>query len=289
MAVCCVPHFAYPDEDLPENVWYYSTFGEGKKWHRDSRHVLSQRADLQPPTCMQDTAKTISIYEETLYPTLIRLGLDQVVEDNASPHNNDTIRASHTATCSYRWVHRHSWGKRGDSGIDSTPDWGVQTWTRQKDTGDETDTRVGTSTGVAPNSPDLNLIEIVWTWMVKGIRDGEGGWPSDPELLKQRVIAAWDAIPLESFRELVRSYRIRLETIVSVDGDRHPQFAWVLLLFWGSVSVRILSGWGRFECSIKYFMCLLYVCITTGVCVCSHVMSILICMYIKHIVPSKVG
>ena len=108
MAVCCVPHFAYPDEDLPENVWYYSTFGEVKKWHRDSRHVLSQRADLQPPTCMQDTAKTISIYEETLYPTLIRLGLDQVVEDNASPHNNDTIRASHTATCSYRWVHRHS-------------------------------------------------------------------------------------------------------------------------------------------------------------------------------------
>ena len=45
---------------------------------------------------MQDTAKTIAIYDEALYPTLTRLGLDQVVEDNASPHNNDTIRASHT-------------------------------------------------------------------------------------------------------------------------------------------------------------------------------------------------
>ena len=45
---------------------------------------------------MQDTAKTIEIYEDALYPTLTRLGLDEIVEDNASPHNNDTIRASHT-------------------------------------------------------------------------------------------------------------------------------------------------------------------------------------------------
>ena len=60
--------------------------------------------------------------------------------------------------------------------------------------------------------------------MVKAIRDGEGGWSTDPELLKMRVLAVWDAIPLEPFRELVRSYRIRLESIHSVDGDRHPQF-----------------------------------------------------------------
>ena len=33
------------------------------------------------------------------------------------------------------------------------------------------------------------------------------------------------AVPLESFRELVRSYRVRLQAINSVDGDRHPQFA----------------------------------------------------------------
>ena len=59
-----------------------------------------------------------------------------------------------------------------------------------------------------PNSPDLNLIEVVWSWMVKWIRDGEGGWPANTELLKVRVLAAWDAIPLESFRELVHSYRV---------------------------------------------------------------------------------
>ena len=57
--------------------------------------------------------------------------------------------------------------------------------------------------------------------MVKGIRDGEGGWPSDPQTLKARVLKAWEDIPLESFRELVRSYRVRLEAIHSVDGNRH--------------------------------------------------------------------
>ena len=30
-------------------------------------------------------------------------------------------------------------------------------------------------------------------------------------LIKVKVLEAWDAIPLESFRELIRSYRIRLE------------------------------------------------------------------------------
>ena len=73
-----------------------------------------------------------------------------------------------------------------------------------------------------PNSPDLNLIEVVWSWMVKGIRDSDDGWPSDPQVLKDRVLKAWDDIPIESFRELIRSYRVRLEAIHSVDGNRHP-------------------------------------------------------------------
>ena len=76
-----------------------------------------------------------------------------------------------------------------------------------------------------PNSPDLNLIEVVWSWMVRWIRDFDGGWPANPEDLKVKVLEAWDAVPLSSFRELVRSYRVRLQAIHSVDGDRHPQFA----------------------------------------------------------------
>ena len=76
-----------------------------------------------------------------------------------------------------------------------------------------------------PNSPDLNLIEVVWSWMVKWMRNHADGWPRDPETLKQRVLQAWDAVSLESFRNLVRAYRLRLLAIHSVAGDRHPNFA----------------------------------------------------------------
>ena len=224
--VSYVPHFTYPDVDPPENVWSYSEFDEVKRWHQASRHVLTQRADLQPPTCMQDTAKTIEIYEEALYPTLTRLGLDHIVEDNASPHNNDTIRASHTghdvhivgytATAEEKeeirqLIHEQTRGYRREQDKKAQ----LTKQTRE----------LNRLPAWPPNSPDLNLIETVWSWMVKAIRDGEGGWPANAEDLKARVLAAWDAIPLESFRELVRSYRIRLETIHSVNGDRHPQFA----------------------------------------------------------------
>ena len=61
--------------------------------------------------------------------------------------------------------------------------------------------------------------------MVRGVRDSDGGCPANAEDLKVKVLSTWDAIPLESFRELVRSYRVRLQTINSVGGDRHPQFA----------------------------------------------------------------
>ena len=60
---------------------------------------------------------------------------------------------------------------------------------------------------------------------MRGIRDSDDGWPSNAEDLKAKVLEAWDAVPLESFRELIRSYRLRLQAIHSVDGDRHPQFA----------------------------------------------------------------
>ena len=66
-----------------------------KAWHEASRADLAQHPELQPPTSMQDIAKTLEIYGRALYPTLRQWGLESIVEDNASPHNNDTIRASH--------------------------------------------------------------------------------------------------------------------------------------------------------------------------------------------------
>ena len=44
---------------------------------------------------MQDTAKTLEIYREAMYPTLAAQRINSIVEDNASPHNNDKIRESH--------------------------------------------------------------------------------------------------------------------------------------------------------------------------------------------------
>ena len=89
-------HFEYPEDIPPEDVWLEPTYKEVKKRHAESHAVLAQREDLQPPTCMQDTTKTLEIYEDVLYPALTRLGLDSIiVEDNASPHNNEEIRNSH--------------------------------------------------------------------------------------------------------------------------------------------------------------------------------------------------
>ena len=56
--------------------------------------MLAQREDLKPPTSTQDTSKTLEIYNDA---AMQRLHLTDLVEDNASPHNNDDIRASHRA------------------------------------------------------------------------------------------------------------------------------------------------------------------------------------------------
>ena len=90
-----VPHFQYPDTTPPRNVWEHSSFKEVQKWHQDTQADLRQRPELQPPNGMQDTSKTIEIYEEALYPCLRDHDMDSIVEDNASPHNNETIRESH--------------------------------------------------------------------------------------------------------------------------------------------------------------------------------------------------
>ena len=221
-----VPHFDFPDEDPPRTEWEHSTYDEVKRWHDDSRAVLSQRPDLQPPTGMQDTKKTLEIYEEALYPVMQDWDITELVEDNASPHNNDEIRSSHR---------RHGVNivgynatERQKEIIRTLIEEQTQQYRRPQDRKAQMtkQTReLGRLPAWPPNSPDLNLIEVVWSWMVKWMRQHDDGWPRDPETLKQRVLEAWDAVPLESFRELVRSYRVRLMAIHSVKDDRHPQFA----------------------------------------------------------------
>ena len=169
---------------------------------------------------MQDTQKTLDSYRETLYPTLHRLGINHIVEDNESPHNNVSVTETMVST---------SWGTPYEKVtiVELIRDQ-THHYRREQDKRAQLTKQTREFDRLPawpPNSPDLNLVEVVWSWMVKAIKDSDEGWPSDQETLKTWVVAAWDAIPIESFRELCRSYRIRLQAIHSVDGGRHPQFA----------------------------------------------------------------
>jgi len=225
--VSYVKHFDFPDHTPPSGPdWFTSTYAEVKEWHDATRAVLAQRDDLQPPSGMQDTSKTLEIYNEALYPTLTRFGINELVEDNASPHNNETIRASHRGH-NVRIVGYEATEAEKDDIRDLIRQQTVNYRREQDRTAQMTkQTReLNRLPAWPPNSPDLNLIEIVWSWMVRWIRDSDGGWPANAEDLKTKVLLAWGAVPLESFRELLRSYRYRLAAIHSVNGDRHPQFA----------------------------------------------------------------
>ena len=56
---CYVDHFRFPDVVPPQRFWHQSKISEVKEWHANSRAVIAKREDLQPPTCMQDTTKTL--------------------------------------------------------------------------------------------------------------------------------------------------------------------------------------------------------------------------------------
>ena len=53
----------------------------------------------------------------------------------------------------------------------------------------------------------------------------KGGWVKNTEDLLDAVLISWDNVDMNSFRELVRSYRHHVMTICSVEGDRHPTYA----------------------------------------------------------------
>ena len=225
--VSYVPHFQFPDADPPEGpLWLYSRHSEVKVWHDATRAALAQHPELQPPTSMQDTAKTLQIYSEALYPTLRQWGLEEIVEDNASPHNNDNIRQSHRENGA-RIVGYNATAAEKEQIVELIREQ-TRHYRREQDKKAQLTKQTRELDRLPawpPNSPDLNLVEVVWSWMVCWIRDSDGGWPKEAQALKAKVLEAWDAVPLESFRELVRSYRVRLQAIHSVDGDRHPQFA----------------------------------------------------------------
>jgi len=224
--VSYVDHFAFPDVTPPQRHWFCSTYAEVKEWHDASRAVLAVRPDLQPPTSMQDTAKTLQIYNDALYPTLTRFSIRDIVEDNASPHNNADIRKSHRDNGARIVGYTATDAEKAQIKRLITDQTAGYKREQDKKAQQTKQTReLNRLPAWPPNSPDLNLIEVIWSWMVKAIRDGDGGWPTTAEDLKVRVVEAWDDIPITAFRELVRSYRVRLTAVHSVHGDRHPDFA----------------------------------------------------------------
>ena len=117
---------------------------------------------------MQDTAKTLEIYAEALYPTLREWGMDEIVEDNASPHNNDAIRQSHRDN-NVRIV-----------GCNTTPaekeeikyliraqvsDYRREREQDKREQMTKQTRELDRLPAWPPNSPDLNLVEVVWCVM----------------------------------------------------------------------------------------------------------------------------
>ena len=125
---------------------------------------------------MQDTAKTLQIYRDALYPALTRFAIDELVEDNASPHNNETIRQSHrdhnVRIVGYEATEEEKEQIkdliRAQTARYRRPQDRLVQMTKQT-------RELNRLPAWPPNSPDLNLIEIVWSWMVRWIRDSDGG------------------------------------------------------------------------------------------------------------------
>ena len=208
-----VDHFDNLSTDPPvtSGQWENSSYEEVKVWHADSRVDLSRREDLALPNGMQDTKKTLSIYREVLYPYMRHHHLSNLVEDNVSPHNNDTIRAEHSSNNITSVGYRATRVEK--THIRSLIEAQTENYKREQDRKAQItkQTRELDRLPAWPaNSTDLNLIEVVWSWMVGFImRDGKmsgKGWPRNPGDLKLAAIKAWDEISKESFRELIRSY-----------------------------------------------------------------------------------
>ena len=72
-------HFRNCDADPPLNECEVSSYAEVREWHKNSRAELMERKDLQPRTGMQNTEKTMQIYERDLYPVMQRLRLVHLV------------------------------------------------------------------------------------------------------------------------------------------------------------------------------------------------------------------
>ncbi len=217
-------HHANPDSNPPLSECECSTYAEVKCWHEESRGRLERNPKLRTRQIMQDTQKTIRIYEDSLYPFMHDHRLSWLVEDNASPHDNNTIREKHAE----HDINLVGYTATGAEKLELVRLIKLQTknYKREQDRKAQLTKQTRELDRLPswpPNSPDLNLIEIIWSWMIRSIE--RNGWPTNPDALKEAVVQAWNDVSLDSIRQLMVGYRIRLMCIESAGGDRHPDFA----------------------------------------------------------------
>jgi len=219
-------HFVNLGGDPVRRQCEVSGYDEVRDWHADSRDKLAREPTLKLPTVGQDIDKTLQIYADFLYPVMRQQRITHVVEDNASPHNSARIRDAH-ATAGITIVGYEATDQEKQEIVRLITEQ-TRTYRREQDRRAQITKQTSELARLPawpPNSPDLNLIEIVWSWIVKKISKRRGGWPKRPEDLRQAAVNAWNEITLDSFRGLILGYRSRLRCVLSVNGDRHPQFA----------------------------------------------------------------
>ena len=118
---------------------------------------------------MQDTSKTLSIYRETLYPTLMQFGMRDIVEDNASP-TTTTQSAKATVTTAHESSGSYTATAAEKEEIKALIREQCEGYRREQDKKDQMTKQTRELDRLPawpPNSPDLNLIEVVLSWMVR--------------------------------------------------------------------------------------------------------------------------
>ena len=219
-------HFVNPEFDPPRNDCEVSSYDDVKDCHAESHVRLTLKPTLKPTSIGQDCDKTLEIYREFLYPVMRRQRIKHLVEDNASPHNSDKIRTVHRQQRITIVGYEATEAEKREIVRLITEQ--TRAYRRPQDRQAQITKQTRELRRLPawpPNSPDLNLIEVLWSWIVKKISRRAGGWPKRPEELREAAVQAWNEISLESFRELILGYRARLRCVLSVGGDRHPQFA----------------------------------------------------------------
>ena len=190
-------HFENLDGDPVRDECEVSSYDDVKDWHGASHAELALEPTLKLTTVGQDTEKTLQIYREFIYPVMRRERLTQLVENNASPHNPQCIRDTHRAE-------RITIVGYGATEADKREIIRLITeQTRAYRRPQDRQAQVTNQTremqrlpAWPPNihSPDLDLIEVVWSWIVKKISNRADGWPKRPEELRETAVKTWNEI-----------------------------------------------------------------------------------------------